>query len=119
MTAEAARRGLSPAGYVEELIRIVTPELPAPDQALDPEEVKELLFGPWPEDEPKPTTPAEVVAYWERHGLLGTRPDIEDSLEYARAHCRLCRGRGATLCTFNVKHYRVIAGLVTEQPYTR
>jgi predicted nucleic acid-binding protein len=28
-------------------------------------------------------------------------------------------GRGATLCTFNAKHYRVIAGLVTEQPYTR
>lgn len=28
-------------------------------------------------------------------------------------------GRGATLCTFNVKHYRVVVGLVTEQPYTR
>ena len=28
-------------------------------------------------------------------------------------------GRSATLCTFNVKHYRVIADLVTEQPYTR
>jgi predicted nucleic acid-binding protein len=28
-------------------------------------------------------------------------------------------GRGATLCTFNVKHYRVMTGLVTAQPYTR
>ena len=28
-------------------------------------------------------------------------------------------GHGATLCTFNVKHYRVIPGLVTAQPYTR
>lgn len=28
-------------------------------------------------------------------------------------------GQGATLCTFNVKHYRVISGLITEQPYTR
>lgn len=28
-------------------------------------------------------------------------------------------GRGATLCTFNVKHYRIIAGLQTEQPYSR
>ncbi|MBW4449873.1 MAG: PIN domain-containing protein [Spirirestis rafaelensis WJT71-NPBG6] len=28
-------------------------------------------------------------------------------------------GRGATLCTFNLKHYRVVPGLVTEQPYTR
>lgn len=28
-------------------------------------------------------------------------------------------GQGATLCTFNLKHYRVVPGLVTEQPYTR
>ncbi|QDL10322.1 VapC toxin family PIN domain ribonuclease [Brasilonema octagenarum UFV-E1] len=28
-------------------------------------------------------------------------------------------GRGATLCTFNVKHYRIVPGLMTAQPYTR
>ena len=28
-------------------------------------------------------------------------------------------GLGATLCTFNVKHYRNVAGLVIEQPYKR
>lgn len=28
-------------------------------------------------------------------------------------------GLGAALCTFNVKHYRNIAGLVLEQPYRR
>ena len=28
-------------------------------------------------------------------------------------------GLAATLCTFNVKHYRAIAWLVTEQPYAR
>lgn len=28
-------------------------------------------------------------------------------------------GRGATLCTFNVKHYRVVPNLVTSQPYQR
>lgn len=28
-------------------------------------------------------------------------------------------GRSATLCTFNVKHYRVVSGLKTEQPYAR
>ena len=28
-------------------------------------------------------------------------------------------GLGATLCTFNVKHYRVVPGLLIEQPYTR
>lgn len=28
-------------------------------------------------------------------------------------------GRGLTLCTFNIKHYRVIPNLVIEQPYRR
>lgn len=28
-------------------------------------------------------------------------------------------GRGLTLCTFNVKHYRVVPNLVTAQPYRR
>ena len=28
-------------------------------------------------------------------------------------------GLSAELCTFNVKHYRVIPGLVTKQPYVR
>ena len=28
-------------------------------------------------------------------------------------------GHNATLCTFNVKHYRVIPGLSMEQPYSR
>jgi predicted nucleic acid-binding protein len=28
-------------------------------------------------------------------------------------------GRNATLCTFNIKHYQVVPGLLTLQPYTR
>jgi predicted nucleic acid-binding protein len=28
-------------------------------------------------------------------------------------------GRGLTLCTFNVKHYRVVPNLVMAQPYAR
>jgi predicted nucleic acid-binding protein len=28
-------------------------------------------------------------------------------------------GRGASLLTFNDKHYRMVSGLVIEQPYTR
>jgi predicted nucleic acid-binding protein len=28
-------------------------------------------------------------------------------------------GRGATLCTFNVKHYRAVPALATAQPYPR
>ena len=33
------------------------------------------------------------------------------------AACAL--GTSATLCTFNVKHYRVVSGLQVLQPYTR
>ena len=28
-------------------------------------------------------------------------------------------GLGATLCTFNVKHFRAVSNLLTEQPYAR
>lgn len=28
-------------------------------------------------------------------------------------------GLAATLCTFNVKHYTIVSGLTTEQPYAR
>jgi hypothetical protein len=82
---EAARQGLSPSEYVIELVRSATPEEPSADEApLTPEEVRELLYGAWPEDEPRPSNGAELVAYWERHGLLGTRTDIPDSLEHPR-----------------------------------
>jgi predicted nucleic acid-binding protein len=33
------------------------------------------------------------------------------------AHCAL--GQQATLCTFNIKHYRVIRNLKISQPYVR
>ena len=31
-----------------------------------------------------PTTGAELVAYWQREGVIGTRPEITDSQAYAR-----------------------------------
>jgi hypothetical protein len=31
-----------------------------------------------------PKTGAELVAYWQSEGLIGTRPDIADSQAYAR-----------------------------------
>jgi hypothetical protein len=31
-----------------------------------------------------PRTGAELVAYWQREGLVGSRPDISDSQEHAR-----------------------------------
>ncbi|MDB9305130.1 MULTISPECIES: hypothetical protein [Cyanophyceae] len=45
---------------------------------------------------------------------------LSDNLGLLDALIAACAvGRSATLCTFNVKHYRVIPGLVMEQPYTR
>ena len=32
-----------------------------------------------------PKTGAELMAYWQREGLIGTRPDIADSQKHARA----------------------------------
>ena len=32
----------------------------------------------------KPKHGAELVEYWQREGLIGSRPDITDSQEYAR-----------------------------------
>jgi hypothetical protein len=34
--------------------------------------------------EQMPQTGAELVAYWRREGLIGTRPDISDSQQHAR-----------------------------------
>jgi hypothetical protein len=31
-----------------------------------------------------PTTGAELVAYWQREGIIGARPDITDSQAHAR-----------------------------------
>jgi hypothetical protein len=42
-----------------------------------------LAVGRFPN--PMPRTGAELVAYWEREGLLGKRPDITDPSGHARA----------------------------------
>jgi hypothetical protein len=84
LNSEAARRGLSPAECVLEVLDVTMPGSPSGNQDVKPEETADLLCGPWPEDEPRPTNGAELVAYWERHGLIGTRPDITDSLAHAR-----------------------------------
>jgi hypothetical protein len=34
--------------------------------------------------EPKPHSGADLVAYWEQAGLIGTRPEITDPAEHAR-----------------------------------
>jgi hypothetical protein len=93
LKAEAIRRGLSVADTMIELARSATSELSSTRYEMTLEETPERLTGPWPDDEPLPTTPAEVVACWERHGLIGTRPDITDSLEHTRRLRRKAEGR--------------------------
>ncbi len=36
---------------------------------------------------PLPTTGAELVAYWKEHGVVGSRPEISDSVGHA---CTVC-----------------------------
>ena len=63
----------------------------------------------WPSEADCDRALADYIAFHLSHNL-----GLLDSLIAA---CAV--GRAATLCTFNVKHYRVITGLTTEQPYPR
>jgi predicted DNA-binding antitoxin AbrB/MazE fold protein len=36
-------------------------------------------------ESPMPTNGAELVAYWKKKSVIGTRPDITDSVAHARA----------------------------------
>jgi predicted nucleic acid-binding protein len=63
----------------------------------------------WPTEVDCQRALADFTAFHLSHGL-----GLLDALIAARAV-----GLSATLCTFNVKHYRVVSGLVTLQPYTR
>jgi hypothetical protein len=60
LTTEAAHRGLSLPEYTLRLLST------------------RILPGSMP------TTGAELIAYWQREGVIGTRPDISDSQAHAR-----------------------------------
>ncbi len=72
--AEARRRNMDAASYAKSLL-FEEDIAEGEEQTLPP-------AGPLP---PTNGTGADLVAYWEREGLIGTRPDIKDSLEHARA----------------------------------
>ncbi|SRR6266542_404684 len=63
----------------------------------------------WPTESDCHRALSDFAAYHLSHGL-----GLLDSLIAA---CAI--GLSATLCTFNVKHYRNISGLLLEQPYVR
>jgi predicted nucleic acid-binding protein len=63
----------------------------------------------WPAEADCQRALSDFTAYHLSHGL--------GLLDALIAACAI--GLSATLCTFNVRHYGVIPGLVTAQPYTR
>lgn len=63
----------------------------------------------WPTESDCRRALSDFAAYHLSHGL-----GLLDSLIAA---CAI--GMSATLCTFNVKHYRNVPGLLLEQPYAR
>jgi hypothetical protein len=72
--SEAARRGMSPADCVLEVLGAAMPDVPMP------------------------ATPAELVDHWEQEGVLGIwadRTDIPDCPEYARQLRRQAEQRTA------------------------
>ena len=64
LAAEAARRGLPLAEYA---VRVLA-------------ESRSTTA-----DTDRPLTGAELVEYWQREGIIGSRPDIEDPVAFARA----------------------------------
>jgi hypothetical protein len=63
----------------------------------------------WPTEADCQRALADFAAYHLSQGL--------GLLDALIAACAV--GQSATLCTFNIKHYRVVQGLLTLQPYTR
>lgn len=63
LVLEAAEMGMSTDGYVLQILGARQFVLPA---------------------DRRPATGAERVAYWNRLGIIGSRPDLTDSVEYAR-----------------------------------
>jgi predicted nucleic acid-binding protein len=63
----------------------------------------------WPNEVDCNRALSDFAVYLRKHGL--------GLLDALIAACEV--GRSATLCTFNIKHYRVIPNLLTEQPYSR
>ena len=63
----------------------------------------------WPTEADCTRALSDFTTYHLSHGL--------GLLDALIAACAV--GLSATLCTFNVKHYKVVPGLVTAQPYKR
>ncbi len=83
LEAKARQRNLDTTSYAVAVLF---------EKGVAEEDLDKLLppVGPLP---PADGTGADLVAYWEREGLIGTRPEIKDSLEQARAIRRTAERR--------------------------
>ena len=73
LRSEAQRQGIDTRTYA---LALLTQRGAATEHA-DSEETSELPL-------PGSLTPSEIVAYWEKKGVLKPRPDLPDSPVYAR-----------------------------------
>ncbi|NEO83599.1 MAG: type II toxin-antitoxin system VapC family toxin [Spirulina sp. SIO3F2] len=73
----------------------------------------EQLGAPLPMIWPTPEQCNNALVVFSTHHLTNSLGLIDALI----AACAI--GNNATLCTFNVKHYKAIAGLRTLQPYSR
>jgi len=71
LEAEAHRRNMDAASYAKTLL--FEEEFDKRMEQIAAQAKEEKWSG------------ADLVAYWEREGVIGSRPDITDSLEHARA----------------------------------
>jgi len=71
LEAEAQQRGMDRASYAKTLIF--------------EDEHQERMAEIAAQAKEENWSGADLVAFWEREGIIGSRPDITDSLEYARA----------------------------------
>ncbi len=83
LEAKARQRNLDTTSYAVAVLF---------EKGVAEEDLDKLLppVGPLP---PADGNGADLVAYWEREGLIGTRPEIKDSLEQARAIRRTAERR--------------------------
>ena len=74
LEAEAAGQGMAFDDYA---LALLTHRIPAGAKALEGDGMVELPI-------PGSMSGAEMLAYWEREGVLQIRPDLPDSPTYAR-----------------------------------
>jgi hypothetical protein len=86
LAAEAARLHLSLADYVLQVLEASRQAAAHEASVEDEDDLYAVLTQERAKLAAHPLrTGAEILAYWQREGLLGTRPDITDPLEYAQA----------------------------------